>query len=197
MLAAIWDARLRQATGGRADLDDVVRRMRELTDIERAASRKPTVSAELFPRVYRELGGPDLSADLEAYVVRGETILLPADLWGDCATVSTIVRPPFARGWDADATTANGNVIVGLKDDSPAWRAGLRNGMQIVKREFGEPGNSQVEYGLRIKAADGTETVYRFMPVAEGPPVQLQRVAIRAGMTEAETAACRRTMGGG
>ena len=195
MLAAIWNQRILAATGGRVGLDDVVRRMRDLTGIDRRAGRTPTVSAELFPRVYADLGGPDLGPDIERYIVRGETILLPADIWGDCAVIRNATHKPFARGWDADATTANGNVMVGLKDNSPAWRAGLRNGMQIVKREFGEPGNSAVEYGLRIRAPEGTETVYRFMPAAEGPDVTLQSVEIPE-MDEARREACVRLTGG-
>jgi predicted metalloprotease with PDZ domain len=197
LLAVIWDQRLRQATGGRKSLDDVMRRMRELTLADKAAGRKPALAPELFPRVYREMGGPDLAADIERYVVRGETILLPEHPWGRCAGINTVTRAPFARGWDADATTNNGNVVTGLQDDSPAYRAGIRNGMQIVKREFGEPGDSTVEYGLRIKAADGTETVYRFMPTAPGPDQSFQTLAIREDMTDAERAACVRMMGGG
>jgi len=197
MLAAIWNARLLQATGGRVSLDDVMHRMRDLTAADRDAGRERVVTADLFPRIYAEMGGPDLRPDIDRYIVRGETILLPADLWGDCARVETVTRAAFARGWDAEATTAAGNVVTGLKDDSPAYRAGIRNGMKIVKREFGEPGDSTVEYGLRIKAPDGTETVYRFMPVGTGPDETVQKVVVAPGLDAAKRAACARTVGGG
>ena len=194
-IALNWDYRLRQATRGRRDLDDVV--WAQMAKARKARDAGRTVYAtQLFVETYRELGGPSLEADIARWVEKGEPVLLPADLFGTCAKIETVTRPAFHRGWDAEATTAAGNIVTGLKTDSPAYRAGLRNGMQIVKREFGEVGNSQVEYGLRVKAADGTETVYRFMPVGEGPDLTLQTVVLTPGMDARAKARCARVMGG-
>lgn len=195
LLALYWDYRLRQATGGRRDLDDVLAAQAVRASSLREAGGNP-MAAALFASVYRETGGPDLAPDYERLVQRGQAVLLPEGLFGACARVETIMRPKFHRGWDAEATTAAGNVLTGLREDSPAYRAGLRNGMQIVKREFGEVGDATVEYGLRIKAPDGTETVYRFMPVAPGTEM-IQRLVLAPNMSPARKAACARTMSGG
>ncbi|MBX7248576.1 MAG: hypothetical protein K1X35_05925 [Caulobacteraceae bacterium] len=194
LLALYWDYRLRQATGGRHDLDDVL-----LTQVDRARQMRDKgespIAPDLFARIYRDLGGPDLAGDYERYATRGEAVLLPESQFGDCARIETVRRARFERGWDPEATTANNNVVTGLRDDSPAYRAGLRNGMQIVKREFGEVGNSTVEYGLRVRAPDGTETVYRFMPAGSGTET-IQRIVLAPNMSKAKQAACARSMSG-
>ena len=194
LLALTWDYRLRQATRGRRDLDDVlaaqVVRARGLRD-----QGQTPMAAALFPEVYRSLGGGDLAPDYERHVTRGEAVLLPADLFGACARIETVTRARFHRGWDAEATTANGNKVTGLNPESPAYAAGLREGMQIVKREFGEPGDSTVEYGLRI-TENGKERVIRFMPTAPGTET-IQRIVLAPGMDEARKTACARSMSGG
>jgi predicted metalloprotease with PDZ domain len=194
LLALYWDYRLRQATGGRRDLDDVLQAQATRVGGMRERGENP-VAPSLFAEVYRETGGPDLAADYARLAIGGGAVLLPERLFGDCARIETIHRAKFHRGWDAEATTANGNIVTGLREDSPAFRSGLRNGMQIVKREFGEVGNSTVEYGLRVKAADGTETVYRFMPTAPGTET-IQKIVLTPGMSAARKAACVRSMSG-
>jgi len=195
-LAHLWEYRLRQASRGKRDMDDVM--MAQLARAAKQGSGPVRLSADaLFPLVYRELGGPALDADIARHVVGGEPVLLPADLFGTCARIETVTRPPFHRGWDAEATTAAGNVVTGLKPNSPAYKAGMRNGMQIVKREFGVVGDSTVEYGIRVKNTDGTETVYRFMPVGEGPDMTFQKVVLTPGMDARAKARCAKTMSGG
>jgi len=195
LLALKWDHDLRRATRGRLDLDDVLARQVVRADALRQAGGNP-MAPVLFAEMYRAAGGPDLAGDHALTVQGGQPVLLPEGLFGACARVETVVRPRFHRGWDAQATTDNGNVMTGLRDDSPAYAAGLRNGMQIVKREFGEVGNATVEYGLRIKNDDGSETVYRFMPVAPGQDT-FQQIVLKPGMAATEKAACARSMSGG
>lgn len=193
LLALYWDYRLRRATGGRLDLDDVLLAQAARVSALREKDENP-VAPVLFAEMYREMGGPDLAEDYARMAVGGQAVLLPESLFGDCARIATVVRPKFHRGWDAQATTAADNVMTGLREDSPAYRSGLRNGMQIVKREFGEVGNSTVEYGLRVKEGDG-ERVYRFMPVAPGTEM-IQQIVLAPNMSAARKAACARRMSG-
>lgn len=194
LLGWLWDYRLRRTTGGRASLDRVLRAQKADAMAAPDGVDQPTIT-ERFAGLYQRAGGGGLVADMDRFVERGDMILLPESLFAPCARVETVRRPNFARGWDGEATTRNGNVLTGLQDGSPAWRAGLRNGMQIVKREFGEPGDSSVEYGLRIRAPDGTETVYRFMPTAPGYQT-FQRLVLTPDLDARERAACVRLMGG-
>lgn len=194
LLSLYWDYRLRRATGGQLDLDDVLLAQAARVTVLREKGENP-VAPVLFAQVYREMGGPDLADDFGRMVVGGRAVLLPESLFGDCARIDTVTRPRFHRGWDAQATTANNNIVTGLKPDSPAYAAGLREGMQIVKREFGEVGNSTVEYGLRI-TENGQERVIRFMPVAPGTET-IQRIVLTPNMSPAKKAACARAMSGG
>lgn len=92
MLAAIWEQRLRAATGGRVDLDDVMHAMR--AKIREAGGEKLAPdAATLFLSTYTELGGPDLGEDVARFIERGETIVLPADVFGACVRVRKDARP--------------------------------------------------------------------------------------------------------
>jgi predicted metalloprotease with PDZ domain len=158
MLAAMWDARLRAASDGRVSFDDVMRYQRELAKAE----KKATSGADLFVPAAAHFG-LDVTADIARYVDRGEPIVLGADTFAPCFRVDTISKPVFDRGYDTESTTRADNVVTGLRPDSPAYAAGLRDGMKLLGRAAGEPGNSAVEYGLRVKDGAG-ERVIRFMP---------------------------------
>lgn len=195
LMGFIWDARLRERTGGKADLDDVMLAMRDLWLRGRAANSEPMLASRLLPAAYAwKSGGLGLAPDISRYLIQGQGILLPAGLFGDCAVIETVTRPRFDRGWDPEATTKADNIVTGLKDGSPAYKAGLRNGMKIIKRAFGEPGDATQEYGLRV-LIDGQEQIIRFMPVGEGT-VTTQRVTLAPGMSAEKRAACTARMSG-
>lgn len=184
LLAAVWDARLRAASGGRTSLDDVLRAQRSAAKRER-----PVSAAALFPKTAARFG-LDVAADLARHVDGGAPILLPRDVFGPCAVVETSERPAFARGWDAEKTTAAG-VVTGLDPASPAYAAGLREGMGVVRREAGSPGDATVEYALRVRDG-GQERVIRFMPVGPGV-ITLQQVRLTPG---ADARTCARSLSG-
>lgn len=90
LLAFLWDRRLAEATGGRKRLDDVVFAMRDRFVAAPAGDRPGIV--ESFLDTYRAQSGLDLRPDIERYVERGETIILPEDLFAPCARVVTVRR---------------------------------------------------------------------------------------------------------
>jgi predicted metalloprotease with PDZ domain len=90
LLAMLWDRQLMRATRGRKNLDDVLVAMRERYLAAPPDSRPGTV--ENLVATYREVsGGIDLTSDVERYVVRGETIVLPHLLYAPCRFV-TVTR---------------------------------------------------------------------------------------------------------
>jgi predicted metalloprotease with PDZ domain len=190
LFAILLDDRIRRATAGRADLDDVMQ-------AQRAASRQDgrqaahADAARLFPSVLRDRFGIDVSGDIARHVDRGEPVLLPADLYGRCATVQTLTRPEFHRGFDLAATEAAGGVVTGLDPASPAYAAGLRDGMRIIRREAGSPGDSSVEYEYRVDDG-GTERLIRYLPAGRGT-ITFQRVILSP---DATSAACAALMSG-
>lgn len=189
LLAAIWEQRLRSATNGARDLDDVLLTMRDQVRAEPGAKLLP---GQRFLAAYKQLGGPELAADFETFVVQGAPIELPVDVFGACVRIESTTRPVFERGWDPDATTKAG-VITGLQKGSPAHRAGLRDGMQIVERVAGEVGNSTIAYVLKVRAGKRERTI-KFMPAGKGQTVV--RSLVLTSMTPAQREACTRALAG-
>lgn len=173
LLAHLLDHRIRQATNGATGLPDVLRAQRTRALRHRAEGRR-VPAATLFADVLREEIGLDVGADLARYVERGGVVLLPAELLGGCATVVTATQPGFSRGFDLEATRRAGGVLTGVDPAGPAYAAGMRDGMRVVRREAGTTGDSSVETAYRVRDGE-EERVIRYMPAGAGR-VTLQRV---------------------
>lgn len=156
MLAAIWNARLRAISGGRNGLDDVLR-------AQKAAQREGGSGAAIsFASLARRFG-LEIAPDVARYLDRGEPITLPADVFGPCAEVVSETRPVYDRGFDGEATARNGMVVAGVDPSSKGYLAGLRNGMKLLAREAGEPGDSLAPYALRVED-QGRQRAIRYLP---------------------------------
>jgi len=183
MLAAIWNARLRAASRGAVNLDTVLH-------AQIAATRSSREQATSLFQSLAGRNGLNTAADVLRYVVKGEPILLPADTFGPCATITIEQRPSFSRGFDADATAKAGNVATGVDSMLPAYAAGLRDGMKILARTEGELDNALVPYALSVEDKGQRRTI-RYLP--QGPErVAMQHVRI----THAQSLECSRTLGG-
>ena len=183
ILAAKWDRELRDRSGGRTGLDDVMRAMEVRA---KALGPNSPKAPDLFVEVARTFGldaGPDVRSVIEG----GAPALLPANAFGSCLPVSTVSIPAFDYGFDIDATRKT-NVITGLRPDSPAYAAGLRDGMTYVSRQSGAPGDSRQPMSLRVKD-NGVERIVTYRP--EGAKlITLQEVAAPQDPTPARAAAC-------
>lgn len=186
LLAVIWDARLR-ATGAR-DMDDVMLEMRA-----RARGGDPLKAAEMFPIVAQSTG-LDLGSDLTTIVEQGGAVLLPADILAPCGRIETRDVPNFHRGFDIDATQANNRVITGVDPTLPAYAAGMRNGMVLIRRDAGEIGDAEQEIAYVVR--DGqTERTLRFMPRGRGS-YALQQLVLDQGLQGERLALCTGVLGG-
>jgi len=167
ILAATLD---RQALERGSSLDDVMREMRRL-----AAAPGETRHADvLFPVAYQAVTGLDPQPLIERHVIRGEPQSLAPGVFGPCFKVKTLEAPVFERGWDSEATRAAGMLVTGLRDDTAAYAAGLRNGMKILEFK-GLPGDPTVPYLLKVKPADGPDQLITFMPAGKGR-ISMQKV---------------------
>jgi predicted metalloprotease with PDZ domain len=189
LLALLLDHRIRAHTGGRADMDDVLRAQRA-ADARNVQAGSRVDAATLFPTIVQRELGMDVAAELARHVERGEPVTLPADLFGTCARVETATQPDFHRGFDLAATNAT-RVITGVDPTSPAYAAGLRDGMRLIRRESGEIGNAAVEIVYRVDDA-GTERIIRYLPAGKGR-ITMQRVVLTP---EAASERCVRLMSG-
>jgi predicted metalloprotease with PDZ domain len=190
LLAIIWDARVRTASGGARDLDDIMFAMKARA---KAAGGKPPLASVLFGEEMKN-AGVDVTGDLARFVGKGEAIVLPEDVFAPCGKVVTVEMAEFDRGFDPQKTAENGNKITGLREDSPAYRAGLRDGMQIVKRESGKPGDSRVPLSYRV-LDNGVERVITYKPEGDKRIMQPE-FTLKAGMGEGERKACVARLGG-
>jgi predicted metalloprotease with PDZ domain len=191
LLAALWDQRLRTRTNGAHDLDDVVRAMRD-----RAAGQTEDGAAVAnLQASYAALGG-DLGADMTNLVDKGQPMLLPADLFGDCARVVTTETRAFDRGFDSARTNAAGGVVQGVAENGPAYAAGLRNGMRIVGRLSPAVENDpRVELMYQVVDKGGSGRLIRYRPQGSRS-ITLQEIVLTPDMAPAKRAACTRSMAG-
>ena len=194
LIAWALEARLRERTRGRRDMDDVLADQIDRAERAQRAKPMPPYATEQFVRAYRGVGGEDPRPFLAAHVERGEAFDLPADLFGTCGAIETIRRPTFDRGFDSAATNASGGVIAGVKPDGAAYRAGLRDGMRFVRREAGVPGDSSQEYVFRVMDGE-TERVIRWFPAGEGEE-SFQRLTLTDLSDPAERRRCTAVLAG-
>ena len=188
LLAYLWDRRLRDA--GKGNLDSVMFAAR---DTYVAAQVKPRAVANFLAACART--GIDLSPDLARNVDAGDTVTLPGDLFGDCASVRTLEIPTYDAGFDREKSAAAG-IIAGVDPLGPAYAAGLRDGMRRIGREGGKEGDARVKLGYRVVDASGQERLIAYLPAGRGIQT-VQTVELAPRLTPAKRAACARQMSGG
>jgi predicted metalloprotease with PDZ domain len=187
LLATIWDARLRAAAAG-SDFDDVMLEMRA-----RASGGDALKAVEMFP-VVAESFGLDVRADIASFVDSGAAILLPEDVFAPCGRVVTREAPVFHRGFDIEATQANDNVIAGVDPGLPAYAAGLRDGMVLVRRNGGEIGDAEQEIAYIVRDGE-EERTFRYMPSGRGT-FTLQQLVLDGELEGERLAQCVAVLGG-
>lgn len=186
MLALIWDGRL-QANG--RGLDEIVFEMRR-----RAQADENSKAADLFAAVAPSVG-LDISGELAANIENGDRILLPENLLAPCGRIVTREVPVFHRGFDIEATQANNNVIAGVDPALPAYAAGVRNGMILIRRDGGEIGDSEQEIAYVLR--DGqTERTFRYTPRGHGS-FTLQELRLAEDLEGERLAQCIHVLSGG
>jgi predicted metalloprotease with PDZ domain len=132
--------------------------------------------------------GLDLGSDLETYVTDGAPILLPEDLLAPCGAITTRDVPNFHRGFDIQATQANNNIIAGVDPTLPAYTAGLRDGMVLIRRDGGEIGNAEIEIAYVVRDGE-TERTFRYLPRGRGSFVT-QRLELTQDLEGERLAQC-------
>ena len=185
LFAHLIDHMLRQDSEGERDFDDIMLAMRER--VRALDSAEPPLATGMFAEEMKkaELDIGDLIA---SHIRDGKPILLPEDTFVPCGVVETNKIPEFDRGFDPDKTAENGNVIVGLREGSNGYKAGLRNGMKIVKRESGKTGDSRVPLVYRV-LDNGKERVISFLPEGQRR-VTLQELILDEDLSEKDRKNC-------
>lgn len=118
-------AKIRRKSGGKRSLDDV---LREFTAIRQAG--KPVSTQTWLDLIVAELG-PEGKADLDA-MLAGQLIVPPDDAFGPCFEREPLKLRRFELGFDRTALVVAPRIVSGLDEGSAVWRAGLRNGDEIL-----------------------------------------------------------------
>lgn len=184
LLAARLDSEIAARSAGRERLGDVLRAQRRIAD------GSPELATALFAKMLRERTGIDFAAVADPYVRRGEPLLLPPDSFGDCARLVGERRAVFDRGFDSAATRIAGGIIAGVDRQGPAFAAGMRNGMRLVRREAGTVGDSSVEIAYRVSDEAG-ERVIRYLPRGKQEH-EVQQMVLTAETPEAKARCLKR-----
>lgn len=129
---------------------------------------------------------------LDRYIERGAPIVLPADLFGACATIRPLGIARFDLGYDREATSKAGGVLAGVAPDGPAYAAGLRNGMKRLAVSGGSAGDSRMKLTLTVQ--DGTVSrEISYFPRGK-TMVRTQEVVLNPALTPTQLAGCAASM---
>jgi len=154
MLAMIWDARIRERSGGRRSLDDAMRALRA------QARRDPaiTITAARIAAAIQPLAGGDVAGEIRSCVDEGATITPPAEGLGPGYELGQAEIPVFELGVDLRAVVDR-KVIEGVVPGSAADQAGMRNGMEIVRRKPIHLDDVTKPVEMTVRDGDGERTI--------------------------------------
>ena len=161
LLAAHWNAAIRQATGDAHSLDDVMRDLK--------ATDAP-VTAKSVADAIRRYAPEDVAGELQAVVADGGALTPDPQALGPGFTLRMVRLPQFELGFDADATTAHW-VVTSVKPGSHAFWAGLRDGQQVVSCAPFVLGDAAQRLRITVQDGPGTTKDVEFTPAGDSLPV--------------------------
>ena len=171
MIAAWLDATIPAESHGRSSLDDLMFYLiRQNAEHKREHGKPLFVSNQrLFSAAAQYLRRSSLKK-LRAYVESGADIQVPQGALGPCVSSHTAPMGRFELGFDRSSVQAEPHKVVGLKEDSEAYKAGLRDGQQLIGWSIynGDP-TKQVK--LTIKTDSGRQVI-TYYPQGNKIPVQ-------------------------
>jgi hypothetical protein len=158
---AAANAAIRNASGGKRSLDDLVRTMLA----ERRAGKD--MNEALYRRLIQAELGSEGIAQFDA-MLSGATILPPSDAFGREFHRIQMPLRRFDLGFDPASLLARPKIIKGLVQRSAAEVAGLRNGDEVLNTfsQDGLQGDQQAFLNLQVRRAGETLTI-RYRPRGE------------------------------
>ncbi|XBQ17071.1 MAG: hypothetical protein ABL308_04145 [Oceanicaulis sp.] len=165
LFAALVEHRVRQATNGGMDLDDVLAAMYQ-------NPAEPS-APEGFVAAVRTATGVDVADLYQRHIVQGETIVLHPDTFGACGVVETGLEPVFVYGMTLAPREDGGEGFLIAEVDPEGPAAGVfEPGMILLERVAGAVGDATQPSAFRI--LDGQEeVVLSYLPTTgETAPVQ-------------------------
>jgi predicted metalloprotease with PDZ domain len=158
-LAHNWNAAIRRRSRGRFSLDNVMIDLFEVTQSDGTVIEARTLDKLIRP--YLKRGG---LREIKKYINSGALIRPDDSALGPCFELKTVEIRKFDLGFDHQASSS-AKLVTGLRSDSIAFKAGLRNGQEIIgRRIFFDDPTRPAE--IKVKNGDG-EVAIQFLPMGE------------------------------
>ena len=155
------DSRLRKTSQGKVTLDQLLREF-----LQAYRDGKSVTGEDWLALVRSHLGE---AADRDYHALQEGGLLVPEDeAFGRCFTRQTVQVPVFELGFDISSLMQRPRVITGLVPDSPAAKAGLREGDRVSTSTGLDAQQAKHGEPLTLVAErDGKQVPISFIP--QGP----------------------------
>lgn len=154
LYALAVDAAIRQKTNNKRTLNDVLRAL-----YKKAAEKRGPLNTSAWTEALQAELGPQGPKDFAAIIEKGEAFDLPSNALGPCFRKETRTFAKYDLGFDEVASRqTKPPKAVGVRKDGPAYRAGLRDGAEIVNLQR-SPGRSDVQVTVLIAKGDQNEAI--------------------------------------
>ena len=185
LLAHYWDIAIRSGTSDKSSLDEVMRSLLQSAQAKGVSLSHKRIAHALHPYL-----GERGASDIEKYIDRGE--LVPADNpFGTCAIGEVNNYHPWDMGFAAE-TSFKTRVISGVRPDSNAHRAGLRDGQKWVSGGFVWDDPTRL---TKLTVIEGdTKKVVQFYPAAT-EAIRLPQYKLKPDISAEERARCLSQLG--
>lgn len=191
ILALKWDEDVRRTSGGKLNLNDVIRRMADHA-AQFPPGRAPDPATGLISAAW-VAASLDLRPDIARYATSRSVIPLPEMLFDRCVDVKPIITPAFDAGFDAAASQAT-KTIKGVRRGGPAWNSGLRNGMALEALSL-TAGDITREVTARVGDGRRKPRTVRFWPYGDAV-IETRRLQRASSLSGDAMAACDRKIAG-
>jgi predicted metalloprotease with PDZ domain len=169
LAALLVDDAIRRAHAGRASLDDLLREL-----VAEARTGETAYDTESMLARIGRWAGAETAARVRAIIVDGADAQLPPGTWAPWVEVTTRESHEYELGFDREASFAAG-VVVGVREGSAAWEAGVRDGQQL--RGLSLPGRDpDVPVTLTLREESG-ERALSWRPAGAPRPLPCLRLA--------------------
>lgn len=157
ILARKWNAEIKKHSKTKYSLNNIL-----LDYFTESKTKNTVVSEESFIRIASRYYPEGFKDDIKNFINDGKTISPGANDLGPCVKRFKVNLGKFKHGYDSKKTYKS-NVITELKQDSSAYKAGLRNGQKLIDRKIVVPPTKPS--WIRINDDSGKEKTISFYPV--------------------------------